>query len=158
MAYRRVLLVKPKGRTGLGFALDQIPIGLEYIAASIEDVVEDVNIIDMELEQYPFQYYLELFRPDLVGITMSATEHDEGLYLANLAKRNGIATVLGGYHPTLMPEALLSQPQVDMVIRGEGEHTMKELVQKGCSKGVLGISYKEYGIAISNENRPMIQY
>ena len=157
MAYRKVLLVKPKGRVGLGFAMDQIPIGLEYIAASIEDVVEDINIIDMEFDHHPFKYYLELFHPDLVGITMSATEHNEGLYLANLAKRNGIATVLGGYHPTLMPEALLSHPQVDMVIRGEGEHTMKELVQKGYPKGIRGISYKEDGIAINNENRPMIQ-
>ncbi len=150
-------MVKPKGRKGLGFALDLIPIGLEYIASSIEDLVEEINIIDMEFEQHPFKYYLELFRPDLVGITMSATEHDEGLYIANLAKHNGVATVLGGYHPTLMPEALLSHPQVDMVIRGEGEQTMKELVQKGCSRGVRGISFKEDGIVINNENRPMIQ-
>ncbi len=157
VAYRRVLLVKPKGRKGLGFALDQIPIGLEYIAASIEEVVEDVNIIDMEFEQYPFEYYLKLFRPELVGITMSATEHNEGLSLASLAKRNGIATVLGGYHPTLIPKALLSNQQVDMVIRGEGEYTMRELVQMGCSRGVQGISYKEDGVVINNENRPSIQ-
>jgi len=157
MTYKRVLLVKPKGRSGLGFALDLIPIGLEYIAASIENVVEDVHIIDMELEQHSFKYFLELFRPDLVGITMSATDHDEGLLLAKIAKENGIATVLGGYHPTLAPDELLSHPQVDMVVRGEGEHTMKELVQKGYPKGVLGVSYKEDGKAIHNEDRSAIK-
>lgn len=157
MTYKRVLLVKPKGRKGLGFAFDLIPIGLEYIAASIENVVEVAHIIDMELEQKSFRYFLELFRPDLVGITMSATDHNEGLCLAKIAKENDIATVLGGYHPTLAPDELLSHLQVDMVVRGEGEHTMKELVQKGCPKGVLGVSYEEDGKVIHNEDRPAIQ-
>ncbi len=157
MAYKRVLLVKPKGRKGLGFALDLIPIGLEYIAASIENVVEDVHIIDMELEQHPLKHFLDLFRPDLVGITMSATDHKEGLHLAKIAKKNDIATVLGGYHPTLVPDELLSHLQVDMVIRGEGEYTMKELIQKGCPKGVLGVSYKENGKMVHNEDCPMIE-
>jgi radical SAM superfamily enzyme YgiQ (UPF0313 family) len=157
MTYKRVLLVKPKGKKGLGFALDLIPIGLEYIAASIENVVEDVHIVDMELEQNSFKYFLELFRPDLVGITMSATDHNEGLRLAKIAKKNDITTVLGGYHPTLAPDELLSHLQVDIVVRGEGEHTMKELVHKGCPKGVLGVSYKEDGKVIHNEDRPTIQ-
>ena len=120
MTYKRVLLVKPKGRKGLGFGLDLIPIGLEYIAASIENVVEDVHIIDMEFEQNSFKYFLEFFHPDLVGITMSATDPNEGLSIAKIAKENGIATVLGGYHPTLAPDELLSYSQVDMVVRGEG--------------------------------------
>ena len=157
MTYRRVLLVKPQGRKGLGFASDLIPIGLEYIAASIENVVEDVYIVDMELEQNSFKYFLELFRPDLVGITMSATDHDEGLRLAKIAKENDVTTVMGGYHPTLAPDELLSHPQVDMVVRGEGEHTTKELVQKGYPNGVLGVSYKEDGQVIYNEDRPAIK-
>ena len=45
--FERILLVKPEGRTGLGFALALIPIGLEYVAASIEDLVDEVNIVDM---------------------------------------------------------------------------------------------------------------
>ncbi|RLI49089.1 hypothetical protein DRO61_05565, partial [Candidatus Bathyarchaeota archaeon] len=52
MAFKRVLLVKPEGQTGLGFALALIPIGLEYIAASIEDVVEEVTIFDMIHEKH----------------------------------------------------------------------------------------------------------
>lgn len=157
MTFERILLVKPKGRKGLGFASDVIPIGLEYIAASIENTVEDVHIIDMELEQHSFKHFLDLFRPDLVGITMSATDHNEGLRLAKIAKEKGITTVLGGYHPTLVPDELLSHSQVDMVVRGEGEHTMKELVQNDCPRGVLGVSYKENGNVIHNEDRPMIE-
>ena len=134
MPFKRILLVKPKGRKGLGFSADVIPLGLEYITASIQDLAEDINIVDMELEKHPFQYFLDLFHPDLVGITMSATDHDEGLHLARIAKDNGATTVLGGYHPTAIPGELLSHPQVDVIVRGEGELTMKELVQKGTLK------------------------
>ncbi|MCK4736043.1 MAG: radical SAM protein, partial [Methanophagales archaeon] len=157
MSFKRILLVKPKGRKGLGFSADVIPIGLEYIAASIQDVVEDVQIIDMELEKHPFQYFLDLFHPDLVGITMSATDHDEGLRLARIAKDNGATTVLGGYHPTAIPDELLSHLQVDIIVRGEGELTMKELIQKDTLEGVLGISYKKDGKIIHNPDRPLIE-
>lgn len=157
MAFKRVLLVKPDGKKGLGFASDVIPIGLEYIAAVIEDVADDIHIIDMEFEQHSLQHFIDLFHPDLVGITMSATDHDEGLRLAKIAKENGSTTILGGYHPTSIPDKLLSYPQVDLVVRGEGEYTVRELVQKGSPEGVLGLSYKKDGRVIHNGDRPLIQ-
>jgi magnesium-protoporphyrin IX monomethyl ester (oxidative) cyclase len=150
------VLVRPNGRKGLGFLTDVIPIGLEYIAASIEKEVDDVHIIDMEPEEQPFHYFLDIFNPDLVGITMSATDHNEGLRLAKIAKKSGVTTVLGGYHPTAIPDELLSHPQVDVIVRGEGELTMKELVQKGSPEGVLGISYKKGKQIIHNPDRPLI--
>lgn len=157
MSFKRILLVKPKGRKGLGFSVDVIPIGLEYIAASIEEVVDKVWIIDMEFERHTLQHFLDVLHPNLIGITMSATDHNEGLRLAKIAKDNGITTVLGGYHPTAIPDELLSHPQIDMIVRGEGELTMKELVQKGSPERVLGISYKKSGNAIHNPDRPLIE-
>ncbi len=91
MSFKRILLIKPSGRHGLSFAFDIIPTGLEYIAAYIEDVVDEVNIIDLEMEPKPIQKtvekYLDELKPDLVGISMSATEHSEGLEIAKLAKK-----------------------------------------------------------------------
>jgi radical SAM superfamily enzyme YgiQ (UPF0313 family) len=151
-------LVKPDGRTGLGFALALIPIGLEYIAASIEDIVDDVNILDLAYERRgSFPDFVEAFRPDLVGISMSATEHQSGLRVALTAKKRGIPTVLGGYHPTAIPDELLSHTQVDIVVRGEGEATMRELIQKGDPEGVLGVSYSKGGKVIHNPDRPLIE-
>ncbi|MCW4020527.1 MAG: B12-binding domain-containing radical SAM protein, partial [Candidatus Bathyarchaeota archaeon] len=156
MPFRRVLLVKPSGRSGLSFLMDQIPIGLEYIAAYIEDAVEEVNIVDVEMDRRSFRQLLDLYLPDLLGITMSATEHNEGLRLAKIAKKRGIATVVGGYHPTAVPDLMLSYPQLDMVVRGEGEVTTRELVEKGTPEGVLGVSYKEDSRIIHNDDRPFI--
>lgn len=130
MSFKNILLVKSNVRKGLGFAVDVIPIGLEYIAASIRDVIENVQIVDMQFEKHSFNYFIDKFLPDLVGITMSTADHDEVLKLARIASGNEVKTIIGGYHPTLVPNEILLHPQIDMVVRGEGELTMKELVQK----------------------------
>jgi len=157
MPFQRILLVKPAGRSGLSFLMDQIPLGLEYIAAYIEDVVDEVHIVDMEMDRRSFPRILDLYRPDLVGITMSATEHNEGLRLAKIAKERSIATMAGGYHPTGVPDLMLSYPQLDMVVRREGEVTTMELVENGGPEGVLGVSYMKDGRAIHNGDRPLIK-
>ena len=155
--FKRILLVKPSGRKGLSFAFDLIPIGLEYIAASIEDIVEEVHIVDMELDRRNFQECLDFYRPDLVGISLSATEHNETRGLAKLAKKSGAVTVVGGYHPTSVPDLMLSHPQIDIVIRGEGEQTMRELVEQGSPENVLGASYVKNGKVMHNKDRPRIE-
>ena len=161
MSFKKILLIKPSGRHGLSFAFDIIPTGLEYIAAYVEDVVDEVNIIDLEMEPKPIQKtvekYLDMFKPDLVGISMSATEHSEGLQIARYAKNQGITTVLGGYHPTVIPDELLSHSQVDIVVRGEGEHIMHELITKGDAKCVNGVSYKDGKEIIHNPNQEFIE-
>jgi radical SAM superfamily enzyme YgiQ (UPF0313 family) len=155
--FKRILLVKPSGRKGLSFAFDLIPTGLEYIAAYIEDTVDEVHIVDMEMDHRKFQDLISFYCPDLVGISLSATEHNEGLRLAKIAKKNGVTTVIGGYHPTGVPDLMLSYPQIDMVVRGEGELTMRELVEKGTPENVLGVSHKKNGILIHNGDRPKIE-
>jgi radical SAM superfamily enzyme YgiQ (UPF0313 family) len=155
--FKRVLLVKPSGRKGLSFSFDLIPLGLEYVAAYIEDAVDAVHIVDLELERRKFQDCLKVYQPDIVGISLSATEHNETLRLAKTAKKHGATTVVGGYHPTAVPDEMLSHPQIDIVVRGEGEQTMRELVEQGTAENVLGASYRKNGKIIHNENRPRIE-
>jgi radical SAM superfamily enzyme YgiQ (UPF0313 family) len=111
----------------------------------------------MELEQSSFHTFLDALNPNLVAITMSATDHEEGLRIAKIAKEKGCATVLGGYHPTAIPNELLSHPQVDLIVRGEGEHTMKELVLGDSFKDISGLSFKEDGKKVHNSDRPLNQ-
>jgi radical SAM superfamily enzyme YgiQ (UPF0313 family) len=156
--FKKILLVKPSGRKGLSFAFDLIPLGLEYVAAYIQDAVEQVNIVDMELYRKKFQDCLDFYHPDLVGISLSATEHNETLCLAKIAKQNGALTVVGGYHPTSVPDLMLSYPQIDVVVRGEGEQTMRELVERGTAENVLGTSYRKNGEVIHNADRARIEH
>jgi radical SAM superfamily enzyme YgiQ (UPF0313 family) len=135
-----------------------IPTSLEYIAAYLKDAVDQVHIVDMELDKRKFQDIINFYKPDLIGITLSATDHNQGLHLAKIAKQNNIHTAVGGYHPTSVPDIMLSHPQIDMVIRGEGEVTMKELVETSTFENVPGISYKNNGKIIHNAQRPQIEH
>jgi radical SAM superfamily enzyme YgiQ (UPF0313 family) len=157
LAFKRILLVKPAGRKGLSFSFDLIPIGLEYIAAYIKDTVDQVNIVDLELDNRKFQDILNFYQPDLVGLTLSATEHNQGLRLAKIAKQNNLSTIIGGYHPTALPDVMLSYSQIDAVVRGEGEATMKELVETGTFENVSGLSYRKNGKIIHNPDRKPIE-
>jgi len=157
MSFSKILLVMPSGRHGLGYSLDFIPIGLEYLAAYIEDQVSEVNIIDLKMEHRPIEFFLRKFKPDLVGISMCATEHTEGLVIAKKAKHLGLATAVGNYHATGLAHYFASHPDIDFVIRGEGEETFLELICKGHAFGVLGMSYMNKNTVIHNADRPFLK-
>jgi radical SAM superfamily enzyme YgiQ (UPF0313 family) len=165
--YKKILLVKPVGAQGLGIIVGAlIPLGMEYIAAAVEDRVEEVKMLDRDIEHFShafFKKYIKSYKPDLVGFTMSATEHNDGLVMAQIAKQCGADVVCGGFHPTAVPEILLKYPFIDYVIRGEGELTMRELVEEGPltatgKNGILGLSYRDTdGTIIHNEDRPLVE-
>ncbi len=145
--FSRVLLVKPSGSTGLAFALHPIPLGLETIAASLRDHVDDVLIYDQFMEKGPssvFSQVLTEFRPDIVGFSLSATEHQSGIELMTAVKRYNLnlPVIAGGYHPSGGPEILLSNQCCDAVCRGEGEPVMLDLVQGVEWENIQGLSYR----------------
>lgn len=67
--------------------------------------------------------------------------------------------ILGGWHPSLLPDQTLAAPCVDIVVKGQGEETMLELVQRieqrESVKGVGGAGYKEDGRIAFNLPRPL---
>lgn len=90
--------------------------------------------------------------PRLVGISSLFSAYaGEALETAALIKARcpGALIVLGGHHPTQMPEEVLSRNCVDFIIRGEGEAAMLLLAQaiggKGNLESVPGIGFKKAG-------------
>ena len=67
--------------------------------------------------------------------------------------------ILGGWHPSLLPDQTLQTESVDIVVRGQGEDAMLEVVQRlenGDSlRGALGVGFKEGGEMIFNPERPL---
>jgi radical SAM superfamily enzyme YgiQ (UPF0313 family) len=136
------------------------PLGLEYIAANIEDIAE-VRIIDNRLSSMNLvkvEKTIETFQPDYVGISCNfSTQAYVVSKIAGMAKAHGARTVVGGWHPTLSPSDTLDSPSVDVVVRGEGEATFKELIQKGHPAGIPGLSYKQDGKQIHNPDRDLME-
>ncbi|MFO7716673.1 B12-binding domain-containing radical SAM protein [Desulfosarcina sp.] len=68
----------------------------------------------------------------LVGIGSLFTAYsDMALAVARAAKASlpDCTVVLGGHHPTALPEAVMAEPAVDLVLRGEGEASLPRLAR-----------------------------
>jgi radical SAM superfamily enzyme YgiQ (UPF0313 family) len=67
--------------------------------------------------------------------------------------------VLGGWHPSLLPDQTLAAPFVDIVIKGQGEDAFLEVVRRIESgesmHGVEGVGYKQEGRLLFNAPRPL---
>jgi anaerobic magnesium-protoporphyrin IX monomethyl ester cyclase len=82
----------------------------------------------------------------LIGISSLFTAYsDIALETAAAVKKAcpGIPIVLGGHHPTALPEAVIGHPAVDYILRGDGEEGFPALaraIRQGTSlKGVPGL-------------------
>ncbi len=164
MGYSRVMLIKNKYKTvGYDFYDAAFPsLALEYIAAYIEDVPGiSIQITDAKAEDLSLKEIIKRvqeFKPDLVGLTVPVTSAIVSVMeLAKTIKQLGATIVLGGWHPTLAVEDTLDKG-ADIVVRGEGELTFRELIQKGTPVGVDGLSYKNNGSYIHNPDRDFIKH
>jgi anaerobic magnesium-protoporphyrin IX monomethyl ester cyclase len=67
--------------------------------------------------------------------------------------------ILGGWHPSLLPKQTLEAPYIDIVVRGQGEDTLLELVQHLESRTQIdlipGIGFKRDGKLIFTTERPL---
>ncbi len=127
-------------------------IPLCYLSAIIKEHVNSVEMpIDMRVDPEPYgklRKHLETMvknrmKCDLVGISTMTASFPNALKIARIAKEYGAYVVMGGYHPSALPEAVLKFDDVDAVVRGEGELTFKELILNGPSENVTGLSYKD---------------
>ena len=135
-----ILLVANYRTTGYDFYDSAFPpLALEYIAAYVEDIA-DVIILDSKARNLSLkQVKKEIlnFKPDVVGLTVPVTSAiNDVLLYAKIARECGAVTVLGGWHPTLAVEQTLSSPWVDIVVRGEGEFTFRELIETESPENV----------------------
>jgi anaerobic magnesium-protoporphyrin IX monomethyl ester cyclase len=146
-----------------------IPLGISYLAAVLEDNGYGVDIIDCQVEQ-PTQKELadELIRlqPDVVGVTATTLTVNPALEIVKTAKKAcpNCLTMMGGPHATVMDRhTLIQNPELDLIVRGEGEETMLELARLISNSGlknlgeVAGITFRKNGQIVQTPDRPFIQ-
>jgi anaerobic magnesium-protoporphyrin IX monomethyl ester cyclase len=143
------------------------PLGLGYLAAVLEKNNYEVDVIDCQAMGTSFEEAkaeLSKRQPDVVGLTSTTLTYKSALRIAQIAKEvcPNCLTLLGGVHVTFWDENALKEcPQLDIVVRKEGEITMLELMQKlesGESFGdVLGITFRKGKEIVRTEDRPYIE-
>src|SRR4030043_1780808 len=67
-----------------------------------------------------------------------------------------VCTVVGGYKATLEVDYLFDRcPNIDMIVRGEGEEIIKQIGTGVPYKDILGLSYRKNGGVVHNENQQL---
>jgi magnesium-protoporphyrin IX monomethyl ester (oxidative) cyclase len=130
-----------------------------YLAGMVKNDVDSITIPVNINEINPFrdfERYLGTHKADMVGISSMTGAYNNALEFAKIAKKHYLYVVMGGYHPTALPDDVLKSPYVDAVIRGEGELTFKEIVNEGPSEDVRGLSFKDNGNVFHNPDRDVI--
>ena len=143
-------------------------LGLAYIAAVLERDGFEVQVVDAAAEELDFDGITErirAFAPAVIGAGGQTPVSRRSMTIFARAKEEisqNIVTVAGGPHFTFTDiESLAECPQLDVIVRGEGEETMSHLCQKIAAgeslEEVRGITWRnDEGKAVRNPDRPPI--
>ena len=179
----KVLLINPPQTFyhGSDQPAGNLPIGLMYIAAVLDQAGYQTEILDAFMADcafeksgdainvgMPFQQIKQEIvsrKPDIVGVAGPFTcQLENSLKVSNLAKEvdPSILTVMGGPHVTLVPKEFLEEERsVDIAVTGEGEYTMLDIAHHFEGKKQLseiqGIAYRQNGKVMVNQPRPFIK-
>ncbi|MBT9146591.1 radical SAM protein [candidate division NPL-UPA2 bacterium Unc8] len=129
------------------------PIGLEYIATVLESLVEKVTLIDMRFEPNLNDFLKEA---DLVCLSVNWDYQREAAINIIAQISSDIKVIVGGRDATVHVEELFAAaPNIDIIVRGDGEEIIRDIVS-GLSLGeITGISYREDGKIIHNKVRDL---
>lgn len=143
-------------------------IGLAYIASVCQQEGHEVKAIDQFTYGWDLARVLEevkAFQPDVVGIGVLTPSAKISIQIADAVKRLApqCKVIAGNIHADIFYRETLSRSLVDFVIHGEGEYTMKELLQS-LERGdtdfskILGLSWVDAsGEVRKNAARPVIE-
>jgi radical SAM superfamily enzyme YgiQ (UPF0313 family) len=155
MRTRRIHLINPKSETFttrpmfFNRALYSPLAGLLTVAAHIPRNQYEVILTDENIEPVDFS-----LKSDLVGITAMTSYVKRGYEIADRFRQRGIPVIMGGVHPSFMPEEALGH--ADAVVVGEAELVMKKVLEDLGENQLKGI-YKGGGLC-SLEKAPIPRY
>lgn len=139
------------------------PLGILAVSTPLVRAGYEVRIIDSTITPNFKQRVIDEL-DDAICLAVSLVTGPmikETVEIARVAKElyPSKPVVLGGWHPSLLPDQTLAASCVDMVVIGQGEDAFLELVRHieagEVPKGVQGVGYKENGRIVFNPRRPL---
>ena len=167
----RVLFIEPP--KDIWFVMGEYlppPYGIIQLAAYLESHTGDVQleVLDCNAEKVDWrnmEQRIAAAKPDVVACASLATCNTYAVAKTlETAKRvvPDALTVTGGQHFSATALNSLQQfPEIDVIVRGEGEQTFTELVEahrvKASFSNIKGLSYRHGNAIVHNEMRPLIE-
>jgi anaerobic magnesium-protoporphyrin IX monomethyl ester cyclase len=169
MAFRLLLVEPPKKYWFVMGDYLPPPTALLVLAAYVERELPEVELEVLDCQGAGVGWEgiegtIRSFRPHMVlasGYTCNAYVCARVVEIAKTVDPD-ILTVLGGQHFSFTPEeSLETYPEIDVIVRGEGEQTLVELVRTVMGKQTLtsvrGIAFRHEGKVVMTPDRPLIE-
>jgi anaerobic magnesium-protoporphyrin IX monomethyl ester cyclase len=139
----------------------QPPLGLALIAAILEKAGYPVTLLDANaLELAPEDIPARVAGADIIGLTAMTPTISTAIKIARHLKQAGPdrKIIMGGAHATMLPgETMASCPEIDVIVRGEGDETIGEVMQalegQRPLDSVAGITYRAEGKITATADR-----
>lgn len=134
-------------------------LSLAYLAAVARREGFKVSILDLGIETEPYgvlRKTLDDFLPRFVGITATTPLFPEAAALSEIIKNHlgeRVKLIIGGPHASALPEEVLRQSSFDILIFGEGEDALVEILKEKSFLEIRGIYYKKDGEILRTEPR-----
>lgn len=145
---------------------DAFPLGLSYIAGTLLKNGHQVEIMDINGMKYTSEEVEEKIGStdyEAVGITSMLGQYNYIRWLISIIKEKNplMPVVLGGPLASSVPELIFDTTEADVIVKGEGEVTVKELFgcieNNGDLNSVKGIFYKRSGKVFKTPNQIHIE-
>ena len=151
----KVCLINPPWEVKKGSIWSQVrssmpALGLLYIAAYLESKGIECDVLDFQAtlaSQEEIEATIKIGNYDFYGITATTPLAHNAYRISKFIKREktGAKVVLGGVHPTALPEESFVEGDADYVVRGEGEEIFYRLISGENAAFIDGISYVKDG-------------
>lgn len=160
---RNILLINPSWEhlysgSKIPALYSEPPLTLATIAKPLAEDNHNVEILDLSL--YPdyreaIEKRVHELSPEFVGITFATPLYEEMKEIANIVKKvnHDITLVAGGPHASCLPVETLRDSELDIVVVGEGDFTLRDIVEAKSLSDVKGICFKEGGKILATAPR-----
>jgi radical SAM superfamily enzyme YgiQ (UPF0313 family) len=143
--------------------LEWIPLGLCYLSAIAKQQGYETKVIDLARSTWTeVEQVLKTENPDILGLSCWSDIRFSTIRTSDIARRlnKNVKIIIGGSHASFFPEHMFKLTSVDVVVIGEGEQTLKELLiayksNKPVTK-IQGIAYKKNNKIIITKPRKLI--
>jgi anaerobic magnesium-protoporphyrin IX monomethyl ester cyclase len=120
----------------------QVPINLLLLAGFVQDIC-DVLVFDPEFDDEALRE-IKHFEPDIIGVTSMTQNYNRAKQIVSTLKEDFQGKsqfIMGGIHPTILPNTVLEETKVDAVCVGEGEWTLRELIEGREYNDIAGLVF-----------------
>lgn len=129
----KVCLINPP-QPELRQPLAYVPLGLSYLSSELKKNNHNVTFFNMANKNIVTTPFPE---SDIYLITCVSSTYREVKRISLLLKAKDKKVVIGGIHPTILPQKVLEETHCDAVVTGEAEEQISKIVESHLIGGVI---------------------